>query len=263
MKKVIPLLLSLVMLLAMLAGCASDPQPTDEATPKLTIGVSGEYYPFCYTENDVLQGYEIDFWNEFGTRNGYKISFVTSDFTGLFGMLDSGKIDTIGYGIAVNAERSEKYQFSEPYLYSNYNVVTLKGSDLTELEDFVGGKIGVVMGGEGERRLTALCADLGLDIDVVGYEGPAPLDEDVRLGRLDARLAPQIQTAANIVKNDLDFTITDIVIYTETDAYPFPKDTDQTIITAVNETIQAMQEDGTLAALSETWFNIDATKPVD
>ena len=256
MKKRIVLLFAAVTAVVFLfAGCSDK-----EIGDKLTIGVAGEYYPFCYTEDDNLQGFEIDMWNEIGKRGGYEIDFKVADFTGLFGMLDSGKVDSVGHGVAINDERAEKYQFSNPYIRSSYNVVTVKDSGYTRIEDFEGKKIGVVMGGEGERNLKKLCEEQGLDIEIVGYEGSAAMDEDVQLGRIDARLAPKIQTSANIAKNDLNLEITDIVIYTETDAYPFPrKEKYDDLKLEVNKILGEMREDGTLKDLSEKWFNLDAT----
>lgn len=257
MKKIIAILLTLVLAAALFAGCSA-PAQGEEKT--LTIGVAGDYFPFCFTESDVLQGFEIDMWKEIGTRAGYKVEFVTSDLVGLLGMLDSGKIDSVGYGVAITDTRKEAYAFSDPYLYSDYNIVTLEGSELKTIEDFIGRSVGVVMGGEGERKLNALCDDKGYDIEVKGYEGPAALDEDIRLGRLDARLAPVIQTAANIKKNNLGFSITDITIYSETCGYPFPKGAEyDELIKTVNEIIADMRADGSLADLSAEWFGIDAT----
>ena len=255
-KKIVALMLVFALTVAAFAGCSS----SGGEAKTLKIGVAGEYYPFCFTENDELQGFEIDNWNEIAERNGYEAEFVVSDFTGLFGMLDSGKVDSIGHGVAINPEREEKYHFSDPYLLSDYSVVTIADSDLDTIEDFVGEKIGVVMGGEGERNLKALCEEKGYDIEIAGYEGSAAMDEDVQLGRIAARLAPKIQTSANIKKNDLNMEITDIVIYTETDAYPFPKDEDYNeLVDMVNKTLKEMKDDGSLGELSEKWFNLDAT----
>lgn len=63
----------------------------------MTVGIEGDFYPFCFTENDESKGFEIDVLNEIGKRAGYKVEYVVSDFTGLFGMLDSGEIDTVGH----------------------------------------------------------------------------------------------------------------------------------------------------------------------
>jgi len=258
MKKIGLLLLALLISVTAFAACSGDDGSGDSKA--LKIGVSGEYYPFCFSENDELQGFEIDMWNEIAKRLGYTVEYSTSDFAGLLGMLDSGKIDSVGYGVAVNAERQEKYLFSDPYLYSDFCVVTQKDSELDSLEDFIGKKIGVVMGGEGERKLKEVCEAEGLDINITGYEGTAAMDEDVQLGRIEARLGPKIQTLANIKKNDLNMEVTDIVIFTETEAYPFPKSEKyEELLPQVNEILAAMREDGTLAGFSEKWFGIDAT----
>lgn len=255
-------LLALVMAAALvlsLSACSSDKGSGDIET--IQIGVAGEYYPFCYTENDELQGFEIDTWNEIGKRLGKEVEFTVSDFTGLFGMLDSGKIDSIGHGVAINEDRAEKYYFSDPYLYSDFSVVTRDDSTLATIEEFEGKTIGVVMGGEGERKLKELCEEQDLDIEIKGYEGSSSMDEDVKLGRVDARLAPKIQTAANIAKNNLAMKITDITIYTETDAYPFPKEDKYDSFAAdVNKVLSEMRADGTLSELSLKWFSIDATE---
>lgn len=259
MKKISLLLLTLLLVATVFAGCSGNDAAKDGNT--LKIGVSGEYYPFCYSENDKLQGFEIDMWNEIGARMGYTVEFTTSDFGGLMGMLDSGKIDSVGYGVAINAERQEKYLFSDPYLYTDFCVVTAKDSPLDKLEDFVGKKIGVVMGAEGERKLKEVCEAQNLDINITGYDGSAAMDEDVQLGRIEARLAPKIQTLANIEKNDLDMEVTDIVIFTESDAYPFPKgDKYDELVVTVNEVLANMREDGSLSELSVKWFGIDATE---
>lgn len=258
MKKIILLLLTVLTAMTVFASCSGEGGSEDNKT--LKIGVSGEYYPFCFSENDELQGFEIDMWNEIASRLGYTVEYSTSDFAGLFGMLDSGKIDSVGYGVALNAERQEKYLFSDPYLYTDFCIVTQKDSEFDSLDDFVGKKIGVVMGGEGERKLNEIRETQGLAIEVTGYEGTAAMDEDVQLGRIEARLGPKIQTLANIKKNDLNMEVTDIVIYTESDAYPFPKgEKYDALVPQVNETLAAMREDGTLAGFSEKWFGIDAT----
>lgn len=42
------------------------------------------------------------------------MELTTADMTGLFGMLDADKIDTIANQVEVNDKRREKYQFSQP-----------------------------------------------------------------------------------------------------------------------------------------------------
>lgn len=277
-KKVLSFILCGVMAVSMLAGCANKnttPEETKETQENaqteesnvsevkgtIKVGVAGDFYPFCFTENDETKGFEIDVLTEIGKRAGYEVEFIVSDFTGIFGMLDSGKIDTVGHSVAITDERSQKYLFSDPYVYSNYNIITKKDSQLKAIEDFVGKKVGVVMGGQGEVKLNELCQKENLDIEVVGYEGTAAMDKDVLMGRLDGRLGPQIQTLATIKKNNLELVVTDATVFFETAGYPLPKDGNHDEMQKdINEALAEMKSDGTLSELSMKWFEIDATK---
>lgn len=237
-------------------------EPEIEAKDEtILVGVSGEFYPLNFTEDGEIKGFEIDVWDEIASRTGYQVEYKAAKFAGLFGMLNSEQIDTICHQIAINSEREETYLFTDSYLNANYQLVTKKDSGLTELEDFRDKKIGVVAGGLGDKMLQEVNEENDLNIDIQGYEGTAAMDMDLDMGRIDARLGPAIQTRATIKEQDLDFLVTDVVIFTETAAFPFRKDErSQGLIEDVNEALQAMKEDGTLSELSIEWFEVDATK---
>ena len=55
-------------------------------------------------------------WDEIGKRNDYKIEYVTANFSGLFGLLETGRIDTISNQITMTDERKAKYLFADPYV---------------------------------------------------------------------------------------------------------------------------------------------------
>lgn len=247
-------------------GKNNEPETNNKPVEKtnddtIIVGVSGEFYPLNFMKDDVLQGYEVDVWNEIAARTGYNVEYKAAKFAGLFGMLNAEQVDTISHSIAINSEREETYSFTESYLNANYQLVTKKDSGLNELEDFRDKKIGVVAGGLGDKMLQKVNEENNLNIDIQGYEGTAAMDMDVDMGRLDARLGPAIQTRATIKEQDLNFVVTDVVIFTETAAFPFRKDErSEGIIKDVNEAIKAMKEDGTLSELSIKWFEVDATK---
>ena len=227
----------------------------------MTVGIAGDFYPFCFTENDESKGFEIDVLNEIGKRAGYKVEYVVSDFTGLFGMLDSGEIDTVGHSVAITDERKEKYLISDPYVYSKYNIIVKKDSELNVIEDFEGKKVGVVMGGQGDIKINELCKNENIAIDIKGYEGTAAMDEDVLMGRIDGRLGPVIQTTANIKKNNLDLKVTDATVFFEVAGYPMAKDDKhEEMLKALNEALNAKKKEETVTELSMKWFKMDVTK---
>ena len=182
----------LILTICLLTGCGQSAEQSSAQTESsdvaktIGVGVSGDFYPFCYKENDELKGFEIDVWNRIAEENNWKIDYTVADFSGLFGMLDTGKIDTVARQTSSNNEtRREKYLFSDVYLYRTYNLVTRADSTLETLDDFKNTKIGVVMGGDGELNLKKLNEEHNLGIEIVGYEATPAMDSDIELGRID------------------------------------------------------------------------------
>lgn len=267
-NKIFVSMVVLVFLMSLLViGCAgkaeeqaSEPANSSETKETIIVGTSGDFFPLNFKKDGELQGFEIDIWNEISKRTEYEVEYKTSKFVGLFGMLDVGKIDTICHQIAIKPEREEKYFFTEPYVYATYNLVTKKDSELSKLEDFKGKKVGVVMGGMGEKMLKEASEKNGLDLQVQGYEGPSGMNTDLEMGRIDARLAPAVQMRTAIKEKNLDFKVTDAVIFYETAAFPFLKnDESKEKVAKASEALKSMKEDGTLSELSNKWFGVDAT----
>ena len=120
MKTTIKLISGAAILLASLSGQAI-------AQETIKVGMSGKYFPFTFVKQDKLQGFEVDMWNQIGERTGYKVEFVTASFSGLFGMLETGRVDTISNQITITDERKAKYAFSQPYVYDGAQIVVRKG----------------------------------------------------------------------------------------------------------------------------------------
>lgn len=100
-------------------GKNNDSQKKEEAKAptKIVVASGAASVPNSYVENGVHKGHEVDIWNAISKRTGIKVEFVTGEFNTLFGYLDSGKADTVGNTITINASRQDKYNFSEPYAY--------------------------------------------------------------------------------------------------------------------------------------------------
>jgi putative amino-acid transport system substrate-binding protein len=99
----------------------------------MTVGMSGQYFPFTFVEQDELKGFEVDIMNALGKEMGREIIFQTANFSGLFGMLGAGRIDTVANQITITEERQQAYIFSEPYVYDGAQVVVKQGN--TEIQD--------------------------------------------------------------------------------------------------------------------------------
>ncbi|CQR71172.1 putative amino-acid-binding protein YxeM precursor [Sporomusa ovata DSM 2662] len=250
--------------LMLFAGCGNNSATTASGPAKkiIRVGTSGEYYPLCFKKNNQLQGFEIDVWNEIGKRAGYEIEFKVSKFAGLFGMLDAGQIDTIAHIISTTEERQKKYDFSETYAYSTYQFTVKKDSQLTNLEDFKGKKIGVWLGSNAEKTLKQVNEKYQLNMEIVTYDG-SPMEKEVEVGRLDATWSGAIKAKTTIEQGNLNLRLAAAKTgIGEINQYPFVKnEKNNQLIEDVNKAIKSMHEDGTLTKLSLKWFGMDTTKP--
>ncbi|RKD22346.1 amino acid ABC transporter substrate-binding protein, PAAT family (TC 3.A.1.3.-) [Caminicella sporogenes DSM 14501] len=263
-KKIAITLILTIITTVMFIGCSktttsSNNTPTEKI---IKVGTGGTYNPWCFQQDGKIQGFEIDVWKELSKRTGYKVEFIVSKFSGLFGMLDAGQIDTIAHQISIRKDRQEKYYFTEPYAFSKYDFIIRKDSPFKTIEDLKGKKVGAWLGGNGEKTLKELNEKYKLGLNIVLYDG-APLEKEVETGRLDACWQAAIKSQTVIKQGNLKVKLMGVntEIGTEINAYPFLKnDSNKQIIKEINKAIKSMHEDGTLTQLSNKWFNLDTTK---
>ncbi|MGO5000280.1 amino acid ABC transporter substrate-binding protein [Oceanisphaera sp. W20_SRM_FM3] len=225
------------------------------ADDAVKVGMSGSYYPFTFVKLDKLQGFEVDVWNEIAKRLGKDVEFVTSSFSGLFGMLETGRIDTIANQITITPERLEKYNFSTPYVYDGAQIVVRKGNDSIQgLDDLKGKKVAVNLGSNFEQLLRQ--QDTNHEINIITYE--TNLEQDVVLGRTDAFVMDRVGSAQLIKESGLALQLAGKPFDTLENAFPFLKTAKQDALLAeVDKALAEMRADGTLTQISERWLGTD------
>ncbi|AZR41026.1 amino acid ABC transporter substrate-binding protein [Marinobacter salarius] len=225
----------------------------------LRVGMSGQYFPFTFVEQDTLKGFEVDVMNAIGKEMGREIQYQTANFSGLFGMLESGRIDTVANQITITEERQKAYIFSEPYVYDGAQVVTKEGNTEVEgVEDLKGKTVAVNLGSNFEALLRELpYAD---QINIKTYE--SNLERDTALGRVDAFVMDRVSASQIIKEKPLPLELAGPTFSQITNAYPF-RDTDagRALRDEVNAALAALRDNGTPASISEKWFGTDITQP--
>nr|WP_297401047.1 amino acid ABC transporter substrate-binding protein [uncultured Marinobacter sp.] len=225
----------------------------------LRVGMSGQYFPFTFVEQDVLKGFDVDVMKAIGKEMGREIQFQTANFSGLFGMLGAGRIDTVANQITITDERKKAYLFSEPYVYDGAQVVVKKGNDeIQGVEDLKGKTVAVNLGSNFESLLRELpYAD---QINIKTYE--SNLERDTALGRVDAFVMDRVSASQIIKEKPLPLALAGPTFSSITNAYPF-RDTEKgrALRDEVNKALAALREKGTLKAISEKWFGTDITRP--
>lgn len=249
---------SLIFCVSLLASALASPSLLAQEAP-IRVGMSGQYFPFTFVEQDELKGFDVDVMNAIGDELGRDIQYETASFSGLFGMMESGRIDTVANQITITEERQKAYIFSEPYVYDGAQVVTKKGNtEIEGVEDLKGKTVAVNLGSNFEALLRELpYAD---QIDIKTYD--SNLERDTALGRVDAFVMDRVSASQIIKEKPLPLELAGPTFSQITNAYPF-QDTEagRALRDDVNQALAALREKGTLTSISEKWFGTDITQP--
>jgi len=235
-------------------------QPSQPAEKKvLRAGSTGMSYPNSYKEGDKLVGFDVEVLETIAANLGYTVEWVNTDFSGLMGQLDVGKIDTVANVVAITEERKEKYYFTDPYSYAGVTIVThADNTHINTLDDLKGKTVAGVLGSQNVKNLQKF--DVNGEIKIRTYENRDGAQNDVLNKRVDGYVQSKANLLAEIKKNNLPLKFVGEPFHYEDVGFPFQKtEENKALIEQINAEIKKLREDGTLKRLSEKYFGEDIT----
>lgn len=232
-------------------------QVLDKGT--LVAGMEGNWAPWSYHDLDTNEviGYDADTARAIGEKLGVEVQIVEAPWESLFAGLDDGRYDIVTNGVEVTDERSEKYDFSEPYAYIHTALVVRKDNEeIKSFDDLKGKKTANSIG----STYMELAESYGAS--AAGVSTLNDTIQNVIDGRADATLNADV-SIYDYLNQQPDANIK-IVATTEDASHvaiPIRKgDETASFEKAVNAAIEELKADGTLAELSEKYFGSDVTK---
>lgn len=232
-------------------------QVLDKGT--LVAGMEGNWAPWSYHDLDTNEviGYDADTARAIGEKLGVEVQIVEAPGESLFAGLDDGRYDIVINGVEVTDERSEKYDFSEPYAYIHTALVVRKDNEEIKSFDDLKGKKTVNSIGSTYMELAE-----SYGASAAGVSTLNDTIQNVIDGRADATLNADV-SIYDYLNQQPDANIK-IVATTEDASHvaiPIRKgDETASFEKAVNAAIEELKADGTLAELSEKYFGSDVTK---
>lgn len=224
----------------------------------LVVGTEGTYRPFSFHENGSgdLTGYDVEIITAVADELGVDVEFQETQWDGIFGGLDAGRFDVIANQVSINEERLADYDFSTPNTISpGVLVVAEDNTDITSLED--------LSGKSSAQSLTSNWYEVatGYGADVEAVEGWAQAVELLRQGRVDATVNDELtfldyeQTEGG----DTGLKIVDETDDASENAFAFRKGSDD-LVGAVDDALEELRSNGTLAEISEKYFGQDVSQ---
>ncbi len=272
MKKLLIIMLALMLVVALVAGCGENDNNTDPTTndttdtndtttaerTTFTVGFDAEFPPYGYMdENGEYVGFDLSLAAEVAERNGWELILQPIDWNAKDMELNAGTIDCIWNGFTMN-DREDLYTWSDAYVDNTQVFVVKADSGITTKADLAGKIVAVqddssaqtALESEDNAELTASFATL----DVVGDYNTAFLN--LEAGSVDA-VAMDIAVAQyQMEARDGEFVILEEYISSEQYGIGFKLGNTE-LRDQVQATLDEMMADGTFMQIAEQWGQQD------
>lgn len=242
---------------------SSAPASTAAGVPTLEAGVlkvamEGTYPPFTFRdEAGELTGFDVDIARALAGRLGLEPEFVLTEWSGILGGLQADKYDVILNQVGITPERQESIGFSEPYAYSQPQIIVPQAGDFEPqaLADLRGKRVGVGLGSNFEQQLREAGG-----IEVVTYPGAPEYLADLAAGRLDAAYNDRLLVGYLIRRDNLPVRGAGVVGDPEPVGVAFKK-TNTGLGEAIDRALTELRGSGEYTEISEKWFGQDVGQP--
>ena len=213
---------------------------------EIVFGTEGTWSPWTYhDENDQLVGFDIEVAQKVAEKLGVKATFVEGEWDGLLA------------GVEITEERAQKYDFSDPYCYIRTAIIVKSDDDsINSFEDL-----------NGKTTANTISSTYATLAESYGAKttGVDDLNQTIELllnGRVDATLNAEV-TYFDYLKEHPDANIKIAALTNDASQVAFPVrkgDETATLREALNQAINELREDGTIAEISEKYFGTDLSQ---
>jgi len=254
MKRLSTMILAIVTVFSLLAGCSSS--SSADKDKKLVIGIDDKFAPMGFRDdNNKIVGFDIDYAKAAAKKMGVTAEFQPIDWETKESELSSGRIDLIWNGYTITDERKKKVLFTKPYLKNSQVVVTLANSNISKLDDLTGKVVGLQSLSSAADALNANPIKSKIK-KVTEFSDNVMALSDLKIGRVDAVVIDEVVIKYYMSKQKDTFKLLDESLAPEEYGVGVKKGNDD-LLNKLQKALDTMNQDGTAAKISEKWFGED------
>ncbi len=256
MKKLIAIALCVLMLTAMLAGCAPAEKGMTVEKGKLIMSTNAAFPPYEMTDdNDNFIGIDVEIAQAIAKELGLELEIQDMGFTAALEAAQNGKSDIVMAGVSVTPEREEVMLFSNSYATGVQVVIVKEGSDVT-MDNLDTKKIGTQMGTTGYLYASDTPENGGYGEDnVVAYENGMTAVQALLNGQIDCVIIDSAP-AQEFVKANEGLAILEGAWVEEDYAIGMSK-SNVALQTAINEALDKLTKDGTIQTIVDKYIKAE------
>lgn len=267
MKKKI-LALGLVVIMAVcLAACGSSSEKSaskDSAEGDLTIkegvlmvGMEIGYPPMEYFDSDGTTpiGFDIDVAQALADQLGLELELVDTSWDGIFAGVDTGKYDVIISCVSDTPEREEAFYLTKPYVSNHTVLIVPNDSEIDSMEALAGHSTAVQAETTSDDYMKANGDAIGIS-ELYQYDKVINCFDDLKSGRCDSVFTDSVVAAYYLGDEASNYK----TVWENEELEPISmclKKDNAALGNAIDDALDALYADGTLAEIAEKHFGTD------
>lgn len=226
-------------------------------TGVLRVGMDASFPPFeAVAPDGSLVGLDVDLAREVGRRLELETQFVANlPYDGLYDALTAQRVDVVFSALAINPARTADFSYSMAYFDAGEVLVLPEGEHgIQTMADVDGHRLAVVLGTQGDQAARRWARRL-TDLTVVQHQTPADAMSALEAGQADVALVDRV-SALQAIAGGRNLTIVGEPVVEVPYAAAVRGDSRQ-LLRAINEALEAMEDDGTMDRLVAQWLRGD------
>ena len=222
---------------------------------KLLVGTDTPFPPFEIGQPPEISGYDIEVMDAIAKEVGVEVTYQDTGFDTIFRDVQQGLFDTAAAASTITPERQQQVNFTDPYYEAQQALLSPADTDVT-VDDLSGAIVGTQDGTTGETF-----ANEETDAEEVrGFpEGPDAVAA-LQTGQVDFVII-DLPVAVDAVENSDNFYIAEEIPTNELYGFAVAKD-NTALLDAMNQALEKIKQDGTLAELYKKYFKIEPPSSV-
>ncbi|MCI9022549.1 MAG: amino acid ABC transporter substrate-binding protein [Eubacterium sp.] len=214
----------------------------------LTMATNAAFPPYEFYESNKITGIDVEIAEAIAGKLGLELKIEDMEFGSIIIAVTQGKADMGLAGMTVTEERLESVDFSDSYATGIQAVIVAEDSEISEIADLNGKKIGVQLATTGDIYAKE---DFGED-SVEAYNKGADAVMALKQGKVDAVIIDN-QPALSFVKSTEGLKILETEYAVEDYAAAIAKDNDA-LVQAVNGALAELKADGTIQSIIDKYI---------
>ncbi len=241
-----------------------------KAQGQFTAGTEARFPPFEFVEDGEIVGYSADMMvHVMEELPDVEIIRMDLPWQGILPGLERARFDYVVTSVTATKERAERYHLSPPIADATMAILRRADDDSIQSADDLGGKVVGTQSGSAQLEALEIQAEKleaeGTPVaDINTYTDFDEAYADLGAGRLDA----VVNSLPNLL--EAERTRPDVFAVAETFGDPMyftwagrRDEASESLNAFMDEQIQRLNEDGTLAELQEEWFGGEMDLPME